>query len=127
MVHAVQLTSSGLPFILLASPFREATGRLFDAVRQPDLAEALDRPVSAIRQARLTQSAIGYRSLPKEWEAAVIELAERRSHSIRRSSLICDQGGRNRDCDQLPCVRPGRSTPLAEVYAMDPAAKINQG
>jgi hypothetical protein len=58
--------------------FKEATDGLFDRISHEQLAEALGVSVAAIRQARLTPTAKAYRAAPREWQEAVIRLAEGR-------------------------------------------------
>jgi hypothetical protein len=58
--------------------FKTATDSLFDRLEHADLADQLGVSVAAIRQARLDLSAKAHRSPPKDWERAVVELAENR-------------------------------------------------
>jgi hypothetical protein len=64
--------------------FKEATDGLFDRVSHEELAEALGVSVASIRQARLSPSAKAYREPPKDWERAVIRLAEKRVWHCRK-------------------------------------------
>jgi hypothetical protein len=64
--------------------FREATDQLFDQVNHAELAEALGVSVATIRQARLSDEARGRRAPPREWEDAVLTLAERRLRHYRK-------------------------------------------
>jgi hypothetical protein len=58
--------------------FKDATDGLFDRISHEELAEALGVSVAAIRQARLTPTAKAYRAAPRDWQEAVIRLAEGR-------------------------------------------------
>jgi hypothetical protein len=58
--------------------FRSATDRLFHRVSHEDLAEQLGVSVAAIRQARLDPGVKAYRTPPKGWEQAVVDLAKNR-------------------------------------------------
>lgn len=58
--------------------FKQATDVLFENLSHAALAEELGVSVAAIRQARLSDAAVAYRSPPKGWKAAVIKLAEQR-------------------------------------------------
>jgi hypothetical protein len=64
--------------------FKEATDKLFDQIRHAELAKTLDVSVAAIRQARLDRSAKAYRAPPKDWEKAVILLAQERISQLRK-------------------------------------------
>jgi hypothetical protein len=64
--------------------FKEATDGLFDRICHEELADALGVSVASIRQARLPSTAKAYREPPKEWEGAVIRLAEKRVWHYRR-------------------------------------------
>ena len=68
--------------------FKTATDSLFGRVEHGDLADQLGVSVAAIRQARLHLSAKAHRPPPKEWERAVVELAENR---IRRYHELIGQ------------------------------------
>lgn len=57
--------------------FKTATDHLFNRVTHEELAHELGASVPAIRQARLDDSAHGFRSPPGEWEEAVRKLAEK--------------------------------------------------
>lgn len=70
--------------------FKKATDALFDRVSHEDLAHELGVSVPAIRQARLTGTALGYRQPPQDWEQAVKTLAERR---IRHYQKLASQLG----------------------------------
>lgn len=58
--------------------FKTATDALFERVSHEHLAGALDVSVAAIRQARLDVSAKAHRPEPKNWERAIVDLAEER-------------------------------------------------
>jgi hypothetical protein len=64
--------------------FKEATDGLFDRIDHAELADSLGVSVASIRQARLSPSAQAHREPPKDWEAAVIRLAEKRVWHYRR-------------------------------------------
>jgi hypothetical protein len=74
--------------------FKEATDALFERIDHPDLAKALDVSVASIRQARLRPDAKAYRAAPKDWEYAVIRLAEKKVMHYRKliSRLVEDRG-----------------------------------
>jgi hypothetical protein len=63
--------------------FKEATDSLFEGISHSDLAEALGVSVASIRQARLDPSAKAHRAPPKDWQYAVIRLAERQMMQCR--------------------------------------------
>jgi hypothetical protein len=71
--------------------FKEATDGLFDRISHEELADALGISVASIRQARLSADAKAHRESPKDWEGAVIRLAEKRVLHYRR--LIDDLQG----------------------------------
>jgi hypothetical protein len=58
--------------------FKKATDSLFAGVAHKDLADELGVSIPTIRQARLGVKARSYRTPPKGWERAVIDLAENR-------------------------------------------------
>jgi hypothetical protein len=64
--------------------FREATENLCVGVSHDELARALGVSVAAIRQARLRNDAKAHRRPPKEWEHAVIRLAEKQVGHYRK-------------------------------------------
>lgn len=64
--------------------FKEATDGLFDRISHEKLADALGVSVASVRQARLPPTANAYREPPKNWEIAVIRLAEKRERHYRR-------------------------------------------
>jgi hypothetical protein len=64
--------------------FKEATDGLFDRISHEKLAETLGVSVASIRQARLPEKANAYRVPPKDWENAIIRLAEERLWHYRR-------------------------------------------
>ncbi len=64
--------------------FKEATDGLFDRISHEELADALGVSVAAIRQARLSPAAKAYRTPPREWQDAVIRLAEKRLTHYKR-------------------------------------------
>jgi hypothetical protein len=68
--------------------FKTATDALFDRVSHEDLALELGVSIAAIRQARLELSAKAHRPPPKNWEDAVVGLAENR---IRRYHELIGQ------------------------------------
>jgi hypothetical protein len=56
--------------------FREATDLLFSQIDHGALAEKLRVSIASIRQARLKPDALAHRAPPREWEHAVVILAE---------------------------------------------------
>jgi hypothetical protein len=64
--------------------FRMATDELFQRIDHEELARALGVSVAAIRQSRLREDAKAHRSPPRDWEHAVIRLAEKRVGHYRR-------------------------------------------
>jgi hypothetical protein len=64
--------------------FKKATDALFETVSHDDLALVLKSSVAAIRQARLDPTAKAHRSAPKDWEPAVLKLAEARARHFAR-------------------------------------------
>jgi hypothetical protein len=64
--------------------FKEATDGLFERLSHEDLAQALGISVASIRQARLDPKAKAYREPPKDWQGALIQLAEKRVWHYRK-------------------------------------------
>jgi hypothetical protein len=64
--------------------FKEATDRLFTRVDHAALAESLGVSVALIRQSRLDEVAKAHRSPPKDWEDAVVRLAEKEVNRYRK-------------------------------------------
>ena len=64
--------------------FKKATDGLFDRVDHTALAESLGASSASIRQARLSPEAKAHREPPKDWQYAVIRLAERRILKYRQ-------------------------------------------
>jgi hypothetical protein len=64
--------------------FKEATDTLFGRIDHSALAKALGVSVASIRQARLSHSAKAYRDSPKDWQYAVIRLAEQQIMRYRQ-------------------------------------------
>ena len=58
--------------------FREAIDALCTYLNHQDVAKALGVSVQTVRQARLKEDSDGFRAPPKNWERAVIRLAEAR-------------------------------------------------
>jgi hypothetical protein len=58
--------------------FREAIDALCTYLNHQDVAKALGVSVQTVRQARLKEDSDGFRAAPKNWERAVIRLAEAR-------------------------------------------------
>lgn len=58
--------------------FKRTTDALFDRVTHEELAEQLGVSVPTIRQARLSEESMAYRTAPSGWEGAVRALAESR-------------------------------------------------
>jgi hypothetical protein len=64
--------------------FKKATDELFVRAGHAELAKFLNVSVAAIRQARLSRTAKAYREPPKEWEKAIIRLAQERISRFRK-------------------------------------------
>jgi hypothetical protein len=64
--------------------FREATDQLFSQIEHGELAERLHVSIASIRQARLKPDALAHRAPPKDWEQAVVSLAEQRIEHYRK-------------------------------------------
>lgn len=64
--------------------FKDATDGLFDRISHEELADALGVSVASIRQARLPETAKARREAPKNWQEAVIRLAEKRLKHYRQ-------------------------------------------
>jgi hypothetical protein len=64
--------------------FKKATDGLFDRIDHKELADALGVSVASIRQARLNPKAKAYREPPRNWEHAVLRLADRQVRRYRR-------------------------------------------
>jgi hypothetical protein len=62
--------------------FRTAVNILGRQVTTAEIAEATRMSPSTIRQARLQEGAPGYRTPPKAWKAALLELAEKRRKEL---------------------------------------------
>jgi hypothetical protein len=76
--------------------FKQATNRLLSRVDHADLAKALGVSVPSIRQARLSSNALAHRSPPRDWEKAVLRLAEERvSHFQRLIEEIRDSSAKS--------------------------------
>ena len=58
--------------------FREATDDLCEGISHEALAKALGVSVATVRQARLGAAAKAHRGPPREWQYALIRLAEER-------------------------------------------------
>lgn len=63
--------------------FKRASNALFHRVGHADLAKSLNISVAAIRQARLNKAAKAYRPPPRNWQNAIIVLAQRRISELR--------------------------------------------
>jgi hypothetical protein len=73
----------------MAMTFRKATDDLFVAVSHDELAEKIGCSVPSIRQARRDEDSASYRTPPKEWEMAVLDLAEKQiAHFTRLASRL---------------------------------------
>ena len=66
--------------------FKEATDALVGQIDHAELAKALGVSVATIRQARLNPNAKAHRTAPKDWQFAVIRLAEQQI--MRNKELI---------------------------------------
>jgi hypothetical protein len=64
--------------------FREAVDTLCATIGHDEVAEALGVSVQTVRQARMKEDSSAFRAPPKDWEAAVIRLAEKRVWHYRR-------------------------------------------
>ena len=64
--------------------FHQGTDRLTARVTQEELAAELDVSIPAIRQARLKFGAKAHRPPPKDWQRAVIRLAEEKVWHFRK-------------------------------------------
>jgi hypothetical protein len=64
--------------------FREAVDSLCSALTHEDVANALGVSVQSIRQARMQEDSKSFREPPKNWERALIRLAESRMSYYRR-------------------------------------------
>ena len=64
--------------------FREAVDALCSSLNHEDVAEALGVSVQTIRQARMKEDSRSFREPPKNWERALIRLAESRVSYYRR-------------------------------------------
>ncbi|HEV7513960.1 MAG TPA: hypothetical protein VGO27_19855 [Candidatus Acidoferrum sp.] len=64
--------------------FREATDQLFHQIDHDTLAEELGVSVASIRQARLKPDSMAHRAPPKQWERAVLALAERQIEHYKK-------------------------------------------
>lgn len=68
--------------------FKKASDALFKRIPHEALADELGASIAAIRQARLDVSAKAHRSPPKDWEKAIVGLAENRIQHYHE--LICE-------------------------------------
>jgi hypothetical protein len=66
--------------------FKQATDALLESITLPDLAEAMNVSVQAVRQARTSEESAGHRLPPPAWEKAVARLAGRRAAKLSRLS-----------------------------------------
>jgi hypothetical protein len=64
--------------------FKKATDGLFHRIGHAQLATTLNVSVAAIRQARLKGSAKAYRAPPKNWQKAIILLAQERIARLQK-------------------------------------------
>ncbi len=64
--------------------FREAIDALCACLNHQDVAKALGVSVQTVRQARLKEDSDGFRARPRNWERAVIRLAEARVSHYRK-------------------------------------------
>lgn len=63
--------------------FRTAANILGRQISTADMAEAMGASSHSVRQARLVEGAPGYRNPPRDWEAAVLQLARTRAEELR--------------------------------------------
>jgi AcrR family transcriptional regulator len=68
--------------------FRTAVTILGRQITTAEIAEAAGMSPSSIRQARLQEGAPGYRTPPKHWEEALLQLAKQRQ--LELASLMKD-------------------------------------
>jgi len=64
--------------------FREAVDALCSSLNHEDVAKALGASVQTIRQARMQEDSNSFRAPPKNWEKAIIRLAETRGAYYRK-------------------------------------------
>jgi hypothetical protein len=64
--------------------FREAVDALCASLTHEDVGKALGVSVQSIRQARLSEDSTAFRAPPKNWERALIRLADNRVAYYRR-------------------------------------------
>src|SRR5687767_8876231 len=64
--------------------FKQATDRLFIQIDHQRLAASLGVSVASIRQARLAPQAQAHRGAPKNWQRAVLQLAEEQVREYQR-------------------------------------------
>lgn len=64
--------------------FKEATDLLFSQIDHGSLAEKLSVSIASIRQARLKPDSHAHRAPPREWEDAVVKLAEQQIDRYRK-------------------------------------------
>jgi hypothetical protein len=74
--------------------FREAIDGLCEGVDHGDVAKALGVSVQTVRQARMRPNTNAHRSPPKDWQDAVIRLAEERVWHYRKLIEGIRQNGR---------------------------------
>ena len=71
-----------LSMVLHTMDFKTATDRLTRRVTHEEIADALNRKVATIRQARLSEGANAKRSAPPGWQRVVAQLAEERAAEL---------------------------------------------
>jgi hypothetical protein len=64
--------------------FRDAVDALCAEIGHQEVADALDVSVQAVRQARMKGDSVAFRAPPKDWEGALIRLAETRVWHYRK-------------------------------------------
>jgi len=91
--------------------FREATDLLFRQIDHGALAEKLSVSIASIRQARLKPDALAHRAPPREWERAVVTLAEQQ---IDRYQKLADALRKEGDRKTRTAKFPMRGRPITD-------------
>lgn len=68
----------------MAKYFRDVTEALFSRVRVEDFAEEIGCSHQAIKQARMGEGTVGWRTPPPGWEKAAKKLAERQAAHFKK-------------------------------------------
>jgi DNA-binding GntR family transcriptional regulator len=88
--------------------FKKATDALLDRVTQEELAEKLGVSIPTIRQARLSEESMAYRTPPKAWHEAVRALAESRLRHFQ--NLIGQMDKEAKANERRTLAREGKTT-----------------